>query len=321
MLRKRPQRARARPLQPAAEGSRRIEAALREQQRLLRAAVERLPDAGSDAIHDGRVAARRMRSLLKTFRPMLDARCARLMRADLRSFARSLALVREADVRRDLLVELSGNDPGLAAEDLQRLVTLLNDRCLEARSSLARHVAEPGWEALVAAVLGVAAIADLGIRPDVTLGDVLGRVSDSWTAAVRRLKSKPTDAAGLHELRLALKHCRYALDPVADVAPDEVRPLLRRLRAAQDGIGEHRDVVLAVHWLSSNESALGGNLTKRLVALLARRERRLRARAATLASRVLPAFRRWRKATRTLTKGTKTGRSRPEAARRSSARS
>ena len=292
-----------------AEGSRRIEAVLREQQRLLRAAAARLPDAGSDDVHDGRVAARRMRSLLKTFRPMLDVRCARLMRADLRSFARSLALVREADVRRDLLVELSGSDPTLAAEELQRLATILDDRCLEARSSLARHVAEPGWAALAAAVQSEAAIADLRIRLDVTLGDVLCCVNDSWTAAVRRLESEPTDTAGLHALRLALKHGRYALEPVADVAPDEVSQLLRRLRAAQEGIGEHRDVVLAGHWVSSNESALGGNLTRHLVVLLARRERRLRARAATLARRVLPAVRRWRKATRALRKGTKKGRS------------
>ena len=307
MLRKRPQR--PRPVPEAAEGSRRIEAALREQQRLLRAVAARLQDAGSDDVHDGRVAARRMRSLLKTFRPMLDARCARLMRADLRSFARSLALVREADVRRDLLVELSGSDPGLTAEDLRRLATMLDDRCLEARSSLARHVAEPGWAALAAAVQSETAIADLQIRPDATLGDVLRCVNESWTAALRRLESEPTDTAGLHALRLALKHGRYALDPVADVAPDEVSQLLRRLRAAQEGIGEHRDVVLAVHWLSSNESALGGNLTRRLVALLSRQERRLRARAATLASRVLPALRRWRKATRALRKGTKPGRS------------
>lgn len=307
MLRKRPQR--PRPVPEAADGSRRIEAALREQQRLLRDVAARLQDAGSDDVHDGRVAARRMRSLLKTFRPMLDARCARLMRADLRSFARSLALVREADVRRDLLVELSGSDPGLTAEDLRRLATMLDDRCLEARSSLARHVAEPGWAALAAAVQSETAIADLQIRPDATLGDVLRCVNESWTAALRRLESEPTDTAGLHALRLALKHGRYALDPVADVAPDEVSQLLRRLRAAQEGIGEHRDVVLAVHWLSSNESALGGSLTRRLVALLSRQERRLRARAATLASRVLPALRRWRRATRALRKGTKPGRS------------
>jgi CHAD domain-containing protein len=293
----------------AAEGSRRIEAVLREQQRLLRAAAGRLPDAGSDDVHDGRVAARRMRSLLKTFRPMLDVRCARLMRADLRSFARSLALVREADVRRDLLVGLSASDPTLAPEELQRLATILDDRCLEARSSLARHVGEPGWAALAAAVQGEAAIADLRIRPDVELGDVLGRVNHSWTTAVRRLESEPTDTAGLHALRLALKHGRYALEPVADVVPDEVSRLLRRLRAAQEGIGEHRDIVLAGHWVSSNERALGGNLTRHLVALLARRERRLRARAARLARRVLPAVRRWRKATRALRKGTKKRRS------------
>ena len=307
MQRKRPQR--TRPAPEAAEGSRRVEAALREQQRQLRAAAASLPDSDSDDVHDGRVAARRMRSLLKTYRPMLDVRCARLMRADLRSFARSLALVREADVRRDLLVELSASDPGLAAEDLGPLATLLDDRCLEARSSLARHVAEPGWAAVAAAVQSEAAIADLRIRPDATLGDVLRCVNASWATALRRLESEPSDTAGLHALRLALKHGRYALEPVADVAPDEVSKLLRRLRAAQEGIGEHRDLVLAGHWLSSNGSALGGNLTRQLLAEIARREKRLRVRAARRAKRVLPAVRRWQKATRTLRKGTKPGRS------------
>jgi len=307
MQRKRPQR--TRPAPEAAEGSRRVEAALREQQRQLRAAAASLPDSDSDDVHDGRVAARRMRSLLKTYRPMLDVRCARLMRADLRSFARSLALVREADVRRDLLIELSQNDPGLAVEDLRRLVTMLDDRCLEARSSLARHVAEPGYAALTAAVQSEAAMADLRIRPDVTLGEVLRCVNDSWTKAVRRLEREPTDTAGLHELRLALKHCRYALETVPDVAPDEVRELLRRLRVAQEGIGEHRDLVLAGHWLSSNASALGGNLTRRLLSNVGRQEKRLRVQAARRAHRVLPAVRRWQKATRALRNGTKTRRS------------
>ena len=298
---------RPRPAPEAAEGSRRIEAALREQQRQLRAAAASLPDLDSDDVHDGRVAARRMRSLLKTFRPMLDVRCARLMRADLRSFARSLALVREADVRRDLLVELSQNDPGLAVEDSRRLVIMLDDRCLEARSSLARHVAEPRYAALTAAVQSEAAMADLRIRPDMTLGDVLQYVNDSWGTATRRLEKEPTDTAGLHALRLALKHCRYALETVPDVAAGEVRELLRRLRAAQEGIGEHRDLVLAGHWLSSNGSELGGNLTRRLLADVGRREKRLRVQAARRSHRVLPAVRRWQKATRALRKGTKPG--------------
>jgi CHAD domain-containing protein len=307
MRRKRPRR--VRPVPEAAEGSRRVEAALREYQRQLRAAAARLPEADSDGVHDGRVAARRIRSLLKTFRPMLDVRCTRLMRADLRSFARSLALVREADVRRDLLHELTGSDPGLAEEDVRRLVTMLDDRCLEARSSLARHMAEPGYAALAAAVQSESAIADLRIRPDLTLGEVLRCVNASWTKAVRCLEREPTDTAGLHELRLALKHGRYALETVADVAPDEVSQLLRRLRVAQEAIGEHRDLVLAGHWLSSNASGLGGNLTRRLLVDVGRREKRLRARAARRAHQVLPALRRWQKRTRALRKGTKPGRS------------
>ena len=81
------------PAAPGA-GSTRIQAAVREQQRLLAAAAASLEAAGVEDIHQARVAARRLRSLLKTFRPLLEPRRARLYRVDLRSFARALAAVR-----------------------------------------------------------------------------------------------------------------------------------------------------------------------------------------------------------------------------------
>ncbi len=97
------------PAEASADGSRRIEEAVREQQRLLAAAAA-LESAGVDDVHRGRVAARRLRSLLKTFRPLLEPRRARLYRVDLRSFARGLAGVREADVRREILMSAATRD-------------------------------------------------------------------------------------------------------------------------------------------------------------------------------------------------------------------
>jgi CHAD domain-containing protein len=113
--------------------------------------------------------------------------------------------------------------------------------------------------------------------------------------------------AELHELRLAFKHCRYALEPVADIAPRESARLLRRLRAAQDCIGDHRDTLLAEHWVKENESALGPALVAHLDAGLREREKALRRDAARRAERVLDAWQAWRSATRPVRKATTSG--------------
>ena len=293
---------------PAA-GSTRVEAAIREQQRLLAAAAASLDTAGVEDIHQSRVAARRLRSLLKTFRPWLEPRRARLYRVDLRSFARSLAAVREADVRRDMLVSMVRGNPSVTATDRRQLSVLLDDLCIAARDGLRRHLREPGWMALRRALERHSASSDaLFVVRDASLAGMFTLVGRAWRRPERLLRDEPQSATELHELRLALKHCRYALESVADVAPTTAARLMRRLRAAQDGIGEHRDAVLARHWVLSNERSLGRVLTRRLLKLLDRREASLRKRAAARSRKVLPAYRAWRKASRRVKQAARSGR-------------
>ena len=289
------------------DGALRIEAAVREQQRLISAAAA-FESAGVEDVHRARVAARRLRSILKTFRPLLEPRRARLYRVDLRSFARALAAVREADVRHDILDGIARRDGSIAEADRERLESLLQDARIAAREALRRHQAEPGWLALHRALARHAAGEALFVDRDVSLSEVLGLVQRSWRRPVRMLADEPRSTTELHELRLAFKHCRYALEPVADVAPKASARLMRRLRAAQDCIGEHRDTLLADHWVRSNERLLGRELTDRLVSDLASRERLLRRRAAKRCGRVLEAWRDWRDATARLRKERSTGR-------------
>lgn len=283
---------------PLAEGSRRLQASVREQQRRISSGATRLPAATVDDVHDARVAARRLRSLLKTFRPLLDPRRARLYRIDLRSFARSLAGAREADVRRELLVELGRREPSVSPSGYQRLGRLLDERSLAAREGLHRRLAEPGWAALCRALERQGASERLLVVRDADLARMLELVEVSWSKAVLLMKEEPEDVAGLHALRLAFKHCRYALEPVADVVPKSASRLLRRLRGAQDAIGLHRDLLLARHWVSANERSLGRSLVQRLQPLLETREATLLHKAAVRSRRVLPAYREWRRAAR-----------------------
>jgi CHAD domain-containing protein len=278
------------------DGAMRVEAAVRGQQRLLAAALA-LESAGVEDIHRGRVAARRLRSILKTFRPMFEPRRARLYRVDLRSFSRSLAGVREADVRRELMTALAERDGSLQPADRRRLDAALEDACIASREALQRHRAEPGWLALGRALERHAAGQSLFVDNSATLGRVLGLAARSWKRPVKLLAEDPRSAPELHEVRLALKHCRYALEPVADIAPKASARLMRRLRQAQDCIGEHRDTLLAEHWVRSNERQLGRALAQRLVSDLHGREALLRRRARKRCGRVLEEWRRWRAAT------------------------
>jgi len=291
-----------------APGSALVAAAILEQQRRIVAALPTLESARVEDVHDARVAARRLRSMLKTFRPLLDQRRARLYRADLRSFAQSLGSAREADVRSVLLRSVARADRGIGSADRRRLAALLKEARSDSREQLRRRLAEPEWAALCKALerhpVGRGLLAVRDAQP----GDVMGRVAQAWRRPVRLLKRPPESADELHELRLAFKHCRYALEPLNDVAPEATVRLLRRLRAAQDRLGEHRDTLLAGHWVREQEPALGVALVRRLLDDLAQRELDLRRDAVARAGRVLDAWQAWRDATRQFRKPATPGR-------------
>jgi len=261
-----------------------------------------LGSAGEDDVHGARVAARRLRSMLKTFGPLLDESRAQRYRAHLRTFARSLGTAREADVRRALLLDLAA-DARVTAAERRRLNLLLDDACLASREQLRRHLAEPDWAALSRALRRDASGGQLYAVRDADLGDLVRLATRAWRRPVKLLRRHPTSTAELHELRLAFKHCRYALEPIADVAPKATARLLRRLRGAQDRIGEHRDTLLAEHWVRENERSLGRPLVGRLVASVEIREQRLRWQSAARAAKVLEAWQAWRDATRRVRQG------------------
>lgn len=283
---------------PLAPGSRRLAQALRQQHESLNRTAAALPAGRASDVHSSRVAARRLRSLLRTYRPLLDARRARLARVDLRSHARALGTVREADVRRDLLLELARQDPDFPLPDLARLTDALDEACIGSREQLRRHLLEPQWQALAQALRDLAPIEHLLQRRDAGEQELLRLAARPWRRARRGLEHFPTALERQHALRLTLKHCRYALEPLADLAPRRGARLARRLRAAQEAIGEHRDCLLAGHWVAANARALGRSGVQRLVERVAARERKLLRRAGLCAAAVWPDYRKWRRAVR-----------------------
>lgn len=301
------------PLAPAADpvpgaGSRRIQDVLAAQQAQLQLLFARLTTAKPDDVHQARVAARRIRSLLKTFGPLFDARWAHLYRIDLRSFARALATVREADVISDVVQRTVRSGAMLKPPEMGRLTASLQHLRADVRDRLQRQVSEPGWRALTAALSARTVHSPSLARSDVSLGEVLELADRAWRRGRRRLRHHPEAAPELHELRLTLKHCRYALEAIEDVKPRTTARLLRRLRRAQEKIGAHRDTIAAAHWVRSHERTLGRGAMTRIEAALIERESRQRDDAAGESEKVLRAYVKWRDAIRPLRKAARSGR-------------
>lgn len=297
----RPPRAAAAPVHDAiAEGSRLASAALAEQQARLKSTAARLDAASVADIHDARVAARRLRSLLATFGPLLEERSSRRLRRRLRDFARALSGVREADVRRDLLQALIKGNASFATADAGHLRACLRQSCAEARQALGREIAGKDWTALVETLTDEPIPAAVMVRRDAGLGELLELVDRPWREAGILLARPPRGANRLHRLRLVLKRCRYALESVSGVESVHAQATLRRLRSAQNYLGDHRDAVQAREWTKVNDERLGRPVASGLDRLLRAREKALAVEAVARASRVMPAYSAWRKATREL---------------------
>jgi CHAD domain-containing protein len=214
---------------------------------LLRYDLFRLPD-DAEEVHRARVAARRLRSTLRTFAVLFDEAWATALRDELAWFGSALGAVRDADVALERIdvsaARLPASDraaleavvhPFAAARRVARLelaAALRDARYAQLRALLADAEVRPKWTA-VAAV------------PDGALAAFVMR--EPWRAlrkAVAAADDAPSDAA-LHRIRIRAKRCRYAAEAVADVEGKRALRFAARAAALQETLGALRDAAAA----------------------------------------------------------------------------
>lgn len=238
-------------------------------------AVERSP--GRDTIHRTRVAARSLRSLLATLKPLLRPSLLARARRDLRNMAAELGDVREADVRRAWLADLAQDSHALSPGACRALELELERDRDASRKRLRKHLQS---QACRERILRLAATLD--DRRFVTgrrdAGEVVSqRLGKRWKRLQRALEARSDDPEALHELRLAAKHARYASEALMPLLGMEDHKALKALKRLQDCLGEHRDATEAQAWLAHLGEPLGPVLLGRLEDAIGRvRSRRLR---------------------------------------------
>lgn len=200
------------------------------------------PARGPRGVHQARVALRRLRSLIKLFRPADPAWAD--WNGALGELARALGAARDWDVF------TSGIAAGTLAalEGDRRLKGLLRAAEGERRAAyaaLAATLSGPGFRALVLEGMRLCAAPPADDTPLAPLATAILR--KRW----RRLKRagaviEELDATALHEMRLDAKRLRYAAEPFAALWPGRrTRRFLRRLAALQEALGLANDAAVA----------------------------------------------------------------------------
>lgn len=219
---------------------------------------------GSDpeALHDFRVALRRLRSLVRAYAEALDESVTPRLRRRLRDVARATGRSRDAEVHlawlareRDAMppehragvnwlarrVERAQRRaaPGLgdATRDYARLRGKLAGRLAEYRTTVrldgARVERAYGEEA----------------------AELLVEHADALGAQLRGVHST-ADAEAAHEARIVGKRLRYLLEPLADEVAG-ARTLLKPLRALQDALGDLHDTHVFLQEIAGAAEAAG----------------------------------------------------------------
>ncbi|HMF82631.1 MAG TPA: CYTH and CHAD domain-containing protein [Acidimicrobiia bacterium] len=220
----------------------------------------RLGDDPED-VHQARVATRRLRSDLRTFRDLLDADWTQSLRRDLKGVGHDLGAVRDTEVLLDRLRAHAERLPTPDQPPAKKIIQRLLQRWDEARAELHEALASTRYAELLDRLVEAA-------REPALLPDAEGPAADlipplashPWEKlriTVDDLPEDPSDEQ-LHEVRIQAKRCRYAAEAVAPAIGKRARAFAKAVAALQDILGEHQDAVVAEAWLRDVASTAMG---------------------------------------------------------------
>ncbi|WP_436789407.1 CHAD domain-containing protein [Yinghuangia sp. YIM S10712] len=217
-----------------------------------------------EAVHDMRVATRRLRSLLRSYRKLFDRRVTDPMGAELKWLGSVLGDARDHEV---LAARFKARaDELAAADDLgdltdvsaalakagERIRAGEADAYSRTRAHAVRHLDSRRYYRLLENLEAMVADPPLRPRADRDAAKELRRaVERDHRRLAARVRTAKSAAPGterdraLHEARKAAKRLRYAAETALPVAGRPARRFVKRTQRVQRVLGEHQDAVVA----------------------------------------------------------------------------
>jgi CHAD domain-containing protein len=206
-----------------------------------------------EAVHQARVAVRRLRSDLRTFSPFVERDWANNLRGELRWLGAELGIVRDLEVMRDRLRDHARMLPPAEGETARRVVRRLDADREGARRDLLEILGEPRYAKLRHALDRGSSrpLYDDRAREEArpALAPVVRERWQKLRSDVKELGEHPPDEA-LHAVRIRAKRARYAAEAVVPAFGKAASRFADGIATVQDALGEHQDAVVAVAWLA-----------------------------------------------------------------------
>ena len=201
-----------------------------------------------EALHDMRVATRRLRTAVSVFSAALPPELL-AVRPDFGWVADVLGEVRDLDVQLEWLRGEAAASEGVDEVSLAPLVELLDGRREEARDRMLAALDSPRYASLVAVMTGMVRAGettDVGSTPAArTMPDLLRRRWRRFNRVARALEPDSNDD-DFHDARLRAKRIRYATQYAADLYGGAARPFVAAMKRAQEQLGRRQDAVVAL---------------------------------------------------------------------------
>lgn len=262
-----------------------VGARLVEQLDVLDREVAAVREGHAEGVHQARIACRRLRSALATFRPLFDADVTDPVREELRWLGLTLSDERDRHVVGQRLLAMLAEEPlklvaGPVASRLRAAylvstqvpVELDSPRWVELRQRLGELVADPPWTAKAERP------ADRTVRKRVRAEvarvesryDVLGSADDLDGAA--------------HDLRKAAKRLRYAAETWEPVGGKDAARVVAAAKLLTSHLGDRQDTIVSRSHLAAlaREADAAGEPTFSYGRLHAREQQRAEALDAAL---------------------------------------
>ncbi len=234
-----------------------------------------------ESVHKLRVAARRLRSDLHSFSPLLDKEQLAPVRAELSWLGGVVGAVRDTDVLGARLRELHDVDtPGFAM-----LMSRLECEAAGSRDAMLEALRDPRYLRLLDSLVGIAAAPPFvkprpfsGRSPAKIAAKIVRKPWRRLDDAVNTLDPLPSDT-DLHKIRILAKRCRYAAEAVAPLAGPKAASFAAAVADLQTVLGDHQDTVVAELWLRSVVPASPAERTAAMELIAAEQRWRIELRA------------------------------------------
>lgn len=210
---------------------------------------------GTDtAVHDARAAARRLRSLLGTYRSLFVSGSTRELRTGLREFGAVLGPARNLQVlRRRLGAQLVDEPTEYAAPAQARMELELAAAEPTALTAIGDHLGSDGYLELLRtldAFLADPPYSGRGGKGPAALAVPLNAAWSELATLVEKATADATDEAGFHDVRKAAKALRYATESAAPALGEDAVLFAAALEEIQEVLGERQDSLTSAAWLA-----------------------------------------------------------------------